>query len=70
MERERESDGERERWQAENGYTVVSLNCMLPLPFTLFQMGAHYQKGGQIESQKIGQLYCADRLFCMCMGGG
>ena len=61
MEREREGEKaverERERWQAENGYTVVSLNCMLPLPFTLFQIGTYYQKGGQIESQKIGRLY-------------
>lgn len=53
MEKEREG----KRWKAENGYTVVSLNCMLPLPFTLFQTGAYYQKGGQIESQKIGRLY-------------
>lgn len=53
MEKEREG----KRRKAENGYTVVSVNCMLPLPFTLFQTGAYYQKGGQIESQKIGRLY-------------
>lgn len=63
---ERESERERakeekvmasEGEKAGNGCTVVSLNCMLPLPFTLFQTGAYYQKGGQIESQKIGRLY-------------
>lgn len=73
---ERENEEEKvvargvEGWQAGNGYTVVSLNCMLPLPFTLFQMGAYYQKGGQIESQKIGRLYlkvlCWQAL-CVCV---
>lgn len=47
-----------------SGGAAVSLNCTLPLPFTPFQIGADYQKGGQIASpQRLdGSIlrHCAD----------
>lgn len=79
MERENEEEKrkwcrEGERWQPGNGYTVVSLNCMLPLAFTLFKWVHIIKKLGKLRVKRLdGYIwrYCADRLFCvsMCMGG-